>query len=274
MGEPQQAKISYRGAVPPWECDTVDHFTVAYYYEKLDLATAAVLIAAGIDPMDRAAPCMTQCLTQYNRELRKGDIYHIESVRLADAKLGHRLIDSATGEVCTHFEQSLSASVPDFAGAGGDWDGPEQVKADVVGDGPHWQDTATDIVVGADCGLNGDLSAKAVIHRFSTGNEHLRASFGMTPAYAVSANVGFSTFGFDLVVSGTAKPGMGLTTQSCISHVGRSSLKVVHRLIRDHDATEICRLSQAGVQLDLNERRPLRFPDEMADAARQMLPAG
>jgi hypothetical protein len=46
----------------------------------------------------------------------------------------------------------------------------------------------------------------------------------------------------------------------------------VHRLIREHDATEICRLYQAGVQLDLEARRPSRLPDEMAEAARRMLP--
>jgi acyl-CoA thioesterase FadM len=251
----------------------VDHFTVAYYYEKLELATAAVLLAAGITPTDPTAPRMTRCLTQFSQELRKGDIYHIESMRLASAQLGHRLINSATGKVCTHFEQTLSASVPEFDGQDAKWDGPEQTEAGIVGDGAHWYDTATDVVTTRDCGLNGDLSASAVILRFSVGSEHIRARFGMTPDYAADANIGFSTFGFDFIVSGRAEAGMALVTQSCISHVGRSSLKMVHRLIRETDATEICRLSQAGVQLDRAKRRPLRLPVAMADAARQMLPA-
>ena len=46
----------------------VDHFTVAYYYEKLELATAAVLLAAGITPTDPSAPRMTRCLTQFSQE--------------------------------------------------------------------------------------------------------------------------------------------------------------------------------------------------------------
>jgi acyl-CoA thioesterase FadM len=267
-----QAKITYRGAVPPWECDMVDHFTVAFYFEKLEFATAAVLLAAGIDPTDRAAPRMTRCLTQFSQELRKGDIYHIETVRLADVKLGHRLINSATGETCTHFEQTLSAAVPHFAGEGGAWDGPEQSTAEVVAEGPHWHDTAKDIMTPTDCGIDGRLSARAVILRFSSANEHIRARFGMTPAYAAAANIGFSTFSFDAIFDAGAQPGAALTTQSCVSRVGRSSLQVVHRLIREHDATEICRLYQAGVQLDLEARRPSRLPDEMAEAARRMLP--
>jgi len=267
------AKVTYRGAVPPWECDMVDHFTVAFYFEKLEFATAAVLVAAGLDPTDPGAPRMTRCLTQFSQELRKGDIYHIESVRLGDAKLGHRLINAATGEVCTHFEQTLSAPVPEFSGEGGPWDGPEQAEAEVIGEGPHWYDTGADVMTAADSGLTGSLCARAVILRFSSANEHIRARFGMTPAYAAAANIGFSTFGFDAIFDGDAQPGMALTTQSCVSQVGRSSLKVVHRLIREHDATEICRLSQAGVQLDLEQRRPSRLPEEMAEVARRMLPA-
>ena len=251
----------------------VDHFTVAYYFEKVEFATASVLFAAGLDPTDGAAPYMTGCQTEFSKELRKGDIYHVESMRLADAKLGHRLINSVTGEVCTHFEQTLSTPVPDFPGAHAHWDGPDQKSADFVEEGPHWHDTAADVMTSRDCGLNGNLSASAVIHRFSAGNEQLRALFGMTPAYAESANVGFSTFSFDLVCRGNATLGMPLMTQSCVSHVGRSSLKVVHRLIRAQDSTEIYRLSQAGVQLDMQARRPSRLPDQMAEAARRMLPA-
>lgn len=250
----------------------VDHFTVAFYYEKLELATAAVYLDAGLDPADADGPRMTECLTEFSQELRKGDIYHIESMRIAETKLGHRLINSATGATCTHFEQTLSAGIPTFRGDEAAWDGPEQKSADLIAAGPHWQDTAKDIATSRDCGLNGDLSASAVIHRFSIANEHLRARFGMTPAYAASANVGFSTFAFDFKCTGTATAGMALTTQSCISHVGRSSLKVVHRLIRQHDGAEINRLSQAGVQLDMAARRPSRLPDEMAAAARAMLP--
>src|SRR5260370_40433160 len=27
---------SYRGTVPPWECDVTEHFTIAYYFDRLE----------------------------------------------------------------------------------------------------------------------------------------------------------------------------------------------------------------------------------------------
>ena len=116
-------RITFMGAVPPWECDIVDHFTVAYYYQKLDHATDVVLARAGLDPTDPAAPTMVRCLTRFERELRKGDIYRIETARLDADRLAHRLIDAETGTVCTHFDQLLSAPIPETGAvpAGDDW---------------------------------------------------------------------------------------------------------------------------------------------------------
>ena len=32
---------TYRGAVPPWQCDVTEHFTIAYYFDRLEEAAAA-----------------------------------------------------------------------------------------------------------------------------------------------------------------------------------------------------------------------------------------
>ena len=41
---------TYRGTVFPWEVDFLDHLTVAYYVERFEHATQAVLGAAGLRP--------------------------------------------------------------------------------------------------------------------------------------------------------------------------------------------------------------------------------
>ena len=86
----------------------VEHFTVAFYYQKLDYATAIALYAAGMDQNDPEAPRMTRCLTRFSSELVKGDVYRIDTMQLAPDRLGHRLINAETGGVCTHFDQRLS----------------------------------------------------------------------------------------------------------------------------------------------------------------------
>src|SRR5262245_30934538 len=41
---------TYRGAVYRWEVDNVDHFTVAFYFQRFEDATLALLHALGLDP--------------------------------------------------------------------------------------------------------------------------------------------------------------------------------------------------------------------------------
>ena len=272
-----QSFISYQSTVPPWECDIVEHFTVAYYYEKLDFATAVALSVAGLDPTDTNAPVMTQCLTSYSAELRKGDIYHIETMQLAPDKLGHRLVNSASGKACSHFEQTLSQPLPDLpvdaSSVETEWDGPEHKPSGIIEEGSHWITTGRSIVSQKDCGLNGLMSSSACIHQFSGAGSHFKTHFGMTPEYMRDNRIGFSTFAFDISFTGTAKLGTSLTTESCLGHIGRSSMRMVHRLIRAHDGVEICRLSQMGVHLDMEARSSSPFPKEMAAAAKEFLPA-
>ena len=267
------SRITFMGAVPPWECDIVDHFTVAYYYQKLDRATDIVLSRTGLDPADPAAPTMVRCLTRFERELRKGDIYRIESARLDADRLAHRLIDAETDTVCTHFDQFLSSPIPD-AGAGpaeAEWDTPPLASPVPPPPGARWLDTGVDLLTAEDCGLAGRASSHAYILRFSAAGEHLRSAMGITPVYVRENNVGFATFSFDARFSVRAAPGTPLKVQSALSHVGRTSLRIEHRLVDASDSIELAALTQAGVHLDKARRRPSPMPAHIVAAARELL---
>ena len=67
---------TFRGDVKAWECDVVEHFTVAYYYEKFEAAGWRFLRDHGVDPSKART---TDCYTRYHAELRKGDLFHIET---------------------------------------------------------------------------------------------------------------------------------------------------------------------------------------------------
>src|SRR2546430_1765887 len=74
---------TYRGTVYRWEVDHNDHLTVAYYFARIADAGLGVLEASGLGA-DYAArgrrACVTaDCYVRYSRELRVGDILHIES---------------------------------------------------------------------------------------------------------------------------------------------------------------------------------------------------
>lgn len=264
--------ITFMGAVPPWECDIVDHFTVAYYYQKLDHATDVVLGRAGFDPADPAAPTMVRCLTRFERELVKGDIYRIETARIAADRLAHRLVDAATDTVCTRFEQCMSAPIPDD-GAGLDADreplplAPPALPPATA----RWLDTGVDMLGAEDCGLRGGATSHAYILRFSAAGEHLRDAIGITPSYVREHNVGFATFSFDARFAARAAPGTPVLVQSTLSHVGRTSLHIEHRLLDARAGTELAGLTQAGVHLDKARRRPSPMPAHIVAAAKELL---
>ena len=269
------SRITFMGAVPPWECDIVDHFTVAYYYQKLDHATDVVLGRAGLDPADPNAPTMVRCLTRFERELVKGDIYRIETARLAADRLAHRLIDAATDTVCTQFDQFMSAPIPDDCAepADADWEAPAVAAPTLPPANARWLDTGVDVLNAEDCGLRGSATSHAYILRFSAAGEHLRDAIGITPAYVREHNVGFATFSFDARFAARAAPGTPVVVQSTLNHVGRTSLHIEHRLLDARDGTDLAGLTQSGVHLDKARRRPSPMPAHIVMAAKEMLGA-
>ena len=98
---------TYRGTVYRWEVDHNDHLTVAYYFTRL---ADAGLGPAYAERTGRA--CATaDCYVRYTRELRVGDIMHVESgvigVEPDALLLGHKVFNSESGALCTTAEQRV-----------------------------------------------------------------------------------------------------------------------------------------------------------------------
>jgi acyl-CoA thioester hydrolase len=97
------------------------------------------------------------------------------------------------------------------------------------------------------------------------------SAFGMTPEYLTEARVGLSTFEFQLTLHHMARPGDLLDVESCIAHLGNSSLRFCHRMRNAETGTEMAALSQFGVHLDLDSRRPSRIPDHLRERSQTLL---
>ena len=104
---------TYRGTVFSWEVDPNDHLTVAYYFARIADAGAGLLATVGLTA---AAARTADSFVRYQRELRVGDIMHMESgvvaVELDALVLGHKLFDSGTGALCTTVEQRVRLAEP------------------------------------------------------------------------------------------------------------------------------------------------------------------
>ena len=101
---------TWRGIVAPWECDITEHFTIAYYFDRLADATAIMAGSAGLGREHRAS-AGRRFDVRFVRELRAGASFHILSAPLAlDAasfRLGHQFVDSANGEVTAWVEETF-----------------------------------------------------------------------------------------------------------------------------------------------------------------------
>jgi acyl-CoA thioesterase FadM len=282
---------SYRGTVSRWEVDNVDHFTVAFYFARLEDATQALLHAAGLDPQVLAASglaCVTvDCRVRYRRELRVGDVLHFRSaithVGEDVLRFVHEVVDSDDGTVCATIDQGIalveagprarlafSAAHRQAALALG-------LEAAPAAEGPPagapptsdkgFVDAALDAIRQAEVDALGEAQLSAYIHRFTAANAQILAAFGMTSAYCRQERRGFSTFGFRLDFPGVLRTGDLVRVRSGLLHVGTSSVRIAHRMTNARTGELVSTLEQAGVNLDLEARRPSPWPMALRERA-------
>jgi acyl-CoA thioesterase FadM len=274
---------TYRGTVYRWEVDNVEHFTVAFYFERFEDATAALLDALGLPD---SAGEVAECRARYLRELRVGDIMHVRSGVLgADGEalvVAHELVESAGGEVCTTLEQRVAVRDPGRRAAAAirhrvSWSTPPDpprpgpAAAPAPEDDRGFVDAVRDTVKPWELDRRGRADWPAQIHRFSAANAQVIAAFGMTPVYMRDQRRGFSTFDFKLRFVAPAGVGDRLLVRSGLLHVGGSSIRLFHRLTNAASGALVATLEQSGVHLDLDARRPTALPDEMRERARGLL---
>lgn len=283
---------THRGTVYRWEVDNVDHFTVAYYFARFQDATQFMLHALALDPVslvDSGQACLTvDCHVRYARELRVGDVFHIRSgiigVDERGLRLGHEVIDSGDGVLCTRVEQGmalvdlasrarrpLSAAHQKTASAHRvDWTAEPTSPAPPDGD-DGFLEVVRDAVKPSELDVLGEASLAAYIHRFSAANAQLLASFGWTPAYSRAEHRGFSTFDFRLRLTGCLHGGDLVLVRSGLVHLGTSSLRILHRLANAATGTPVATLEQSGVHLDLDARRSTPLPATLRERAAAMV---
>jgi acyl-CoA thioesterase FadM len=285
---------TYRGTVHRWEVDNVDHFTVAYYFARLDDATLAVLHALRLDPAclrGTGRTCATlACRVSFQRELRVGDILHIRSgvVAVEDDGLliGHHVFDSGDGALCTTVLQHvgvveigkrrplpLNHSAREAAEPLRiEWTGEATAAPPPAPTGEDgFVDATRDTIKPSEVDVLGEAGSPAFIHRFSAANAQVIGAFGMTPAYMRTEGRGFSTFEFKLGYPGTLRAGDAALVRSALVHVGNSSMRIFHRMTNARTGEVVATLEQSGVHLDLAARRPAPLPDALRTRAKAML---
>jgi acyl-CoA thioesterase FadM len=265
---------TYRGAVPPWQCDVTEHFTVAYYFDRLEEAEANVADALGFSDLSRGGSHPRRINARFARELRAGASFHVESAALGiddGLRLGHRFVDSVNGEVVTWFDEHWDLTAAPLTSQQRNaiesrlatWNGPAAEPRAEPATTAGFIPTARGRVKPGDVDAAGHFALGAIVHRFSNASGQFGASIGMDSAYMQQQRRGFSTFELILQTSGALRLDMPYLIETGIGHFGGSSLRMSHRMADPRTGAEVARLSQFGVNLDLDARRPARWPDDI-----------
>jgi acyl-CoA thioesterase FadM len=251
---------TYRGTVFRWEVDANDHLTVAYYLSRFGDAAVKVLHGLGLPPVPTV-----ECFIHYSHELRVNDLLHVESgvigVEPEGLLLGHRLIETTEGALCTTVEHRLAVALTAEQRRAAEacrvaWDGPQRERRPRPATLEGFHDSARDAVKASEVETDGRLGLSAAIHRFSAANGHVLADFGLTPRYMREGNRGFSTFEFQLAFESGVRVGDPIVVRSALTHVGNSSIRILHVMTNEGTGERVATLEQSGVQLDLEARRP------------------
>ncbi|MGH7113603.1 MAG: thioesterase family protein [Stellaceae bacterium] len=275
-----------RGTVAPWECDITEHFTIAYYLDRVEQATAGLAEALGLAELLRAGGFPRRCNLRFVHELRAGDSFHLDSAALAldpAPRLGHRFVDSASGETVTWVEEIWElppGSLPEERRQAIEkhlaaWEGPATEQRPEPKSMAGAVPSARGRVSPVDLDEHGRFSLCAFVHRFTDALLQASAAIGVSNAYMKTGRRGFSTFELALRVTGAPRLGDPYLVETGITHLGGSSIRFIHRMTDPRSGAEFARLGQFGVQLDLDARRPAPLTDEIrARAASLLLPTG
>lgn len=287
---------TYRGCVNAWETDTTAHFTVAYYFDRFSDATLNAMESLGLGPGYIAAEGRTcasvDCYVRYLAELRAGDGLHIESAPIAvderKVTLGHKVYNSETGQLaCTleqlllHFDMKQRKAVPMSEAQQARvrerivaWDGdPRQERPNPAGD-DGFAICARDTVKPWEIDLLGHMGFQFFVHRFSAAGLQLLGRIGCTSSFMREQKRGFSTFEFQLRFRRELKAGDRVAVKSGLTMLGNSSVCVLHRMYNEATGELSAQLSQFGVLLDMEARRPTRIPDAIREQAQRFLATG
>ena len=269
-----------RSTVAPWECDLTEHFTVAYYLDRLEQASLTLCDLAGLAEHTRAGVFPRRITLRFTRELRAGASFHIESAPLSlgpAPRFGHRFVDSVTGEPVTWIEEVweearlTDAQQRTAGGFVAAWDGPEDEARPEPPSMAGAIATARGRARPADLDEFGRFSLAAFVHRFTDALMHAIAAIGITADYMKSERRAYSTFELALRIAAAPRLGEPYLVETGIGHLGGSSVRFLHRMTDPRSGRELARLGQFGVQLDLDARRPAPLPEPLRAAAQRLL---
>ena len=183
---------TYRGAASPWECDVTEHFTMAFYFDRIAMAEAALAERLGLLGTLRGGGFTRRYDVRLARELRAGSAFHIESGAIGSAdhlRLGHRIVNSVSREPTAPGSDIHWVGInpmPESEPADG-WDGPDFAARPEPTDLTGLIPSMAGRVEPYDLDEFGRMGLCGMVHKFSDAAVQFGAAIGLTADYIKTA---------------------------------------------------------------------------------------
>jgi len=263
---------TYRGAASPWECDVTEHFTMAFYFDRIAQAEAAMAERLGLLDVLGAGGFRRRCDVRLAREQHAGSAFHIESGAIADdhVRFGHRVVDSVSGEPTTWFDSHWEGVAAPGRVDAMDWDGPQFPPRPEPPSLAGLIPTMAGRVQPGDLDEFGRIGLSGLVHKFSDAAVQFGAAIGLTADYIKTARRSFSAFELRLRIARMPALGEAYRIDTGLAHLGNTSLRYLHVMF-DGRGQEVARVDRYGVQLDLDARRPAPLVPELRERAERLM---
>lgn len=266
---------TYRGAAAPWECDITEHFTLAFYFDRIAMAEANFAERLLLLDRLRAGGFARRYDVRLVRELYARTALHVDSALIGDdheLRIGHRVVDTTSGAVATWFDVRWESVAPPPSVERAEWEAPAFEKRPERRNLAGLVPSTTGRVGPGDLDEFGRMGLAGIVHKFSDAAVQFGGAIGLTADYIAAARRSFSAFGLRLTIA--RAPGFGevYRIDTGLAYLGTTSLHYLH-VMRDASGQEVARMDRYGVQLDLDARRPAPLAPELRERAERLLMA-
>lgn len=267
---------TYRGAAAPWECDVTEHFTLAFYFDRIAQAEANFAERLGLLDRLRGGGFTRRYDVRLVHELLAGSAFHVESALIGgeDAlRVGHRVIDTVSGAVTTWFAVRWEGVAAPPSVERAQWEAPALEIRPAPQDLGKLIPRMAGRVDPGDLDEFGRLGLAGIVHKFSDAAVQFGAAIGLTADYIASARRSFSAFGLRLSIARALCLGEAYRIDTGLAYLGTTSLRYFHVMRDPATGEEIARMDRYGVQLDLDARRPAPLAPRLRERAERLLMA-
>jgi len=239
--------ITHLGAVDAWECDQMQHMNVRFYGARFSDAEAHAFARAG-DP----ARSSVDDELQFRRELRCGAPVRIESTRISPDCVEHVLFDCGSDTPAASLKSRYRRSETELPGFGG---------------GEGWSACGRTVVKAAACDAHG-LSRESVISLVNQAAAHLGLDRHRARDTEGRLVTGSATVACRILRTGKADAGALVDVHSRFGPMGRSSVRLQHRVGNVTTGEGVAQVEVTIVFIDMASRRAIPLPEGLRSSQR------